>query len=212
MRSQLFIAGLSISALGVFVLLLEPLLAIPAPLVLSPGSGPVGTSVSATVSGVQPGARVYLYWFGKEQGNGTFFFLSSGVAGQDGKASSIGFTVPQAFLGVHNVTAVTVGLGPANRSIPASTIAGVADFNLTSSASGGGASGSLAGLSPLTAWGGVTLAAGLVLAGIGLIAKEREGAIEPPAGHRFCPFCSTPVPLTAERCPQCNGVQPKDGS
>ncbi len=37
-----------------------------------------------------------------------------------------------------------------------------------------------------------------------------EGPLKPPEGFRFCVFCSTPVALGAERCPHCNGVQPKE--
>ncbi len=36
------------------------------------------------------------------------------------------------------------------------------------------------------------------------------GPLKPPEGYRFCVFCSTPVPLAAERCPHCNGLQPKE--
>lgn len=38
---------------------------------------------------------------------------------------------------------------------------------------------------------------------------ERAGPLEPPEGYRFCAFCSTPVPLTSDRCPHCNGLQPR---
>ena len=36
---------------------------------------------------------------------------------------------------------------------------------------------------------------------------ESSGPVQPPEGFSFCPFCSTPVPLGAERCPHCDGVQ-----
>jgi hypothetical protein len=38
--------------------------------------------------------------------------------------------------------------------------------------------------------------------------KESEGPVQPPPGHRFCAFCSTPVPFEAERCQHCGGLQP----
>jgi len=38
---------------------------------------------------------------------------------------------------------------------------------------------------------------------------ERAGRIDPPEGYMFCVFCSTPVPLASDRCPQCNGLQPR---
>ena len=40
--------------------------------------------------------------------------------------------------------------------------------------------------------------------------SETPGPLRPPEGSRFCVFCSTPVPLTSERCPHCNGLQPKE--
>lgn len=43
-----------------------------------------------------------------------------------------------------------------------------------------------------------------------LLMSESPGPIAPPAGFRFCVFCSTPVPLSSERCPHCNGVQPRE--
>jgi hypothetical protein len=41
--------------------------------------------------------------------------------------------------------------------------------------------------------------------------SESPGPVAPPEGYRFCVFCATPVPLDAQRCPQCNGVQPTGG-
>jgi hypothetical protein len=58
--------------------------------------------------------------------------------------------------------------------------------------------------------GVIFIAAGLVLAGLSAVAKEREDKVEPPPGTRFCVFCSSPVPLTEVRCPNCNGVQPRE--
>ena len=43
-----------------------------------------------------------------------------------------------------------------------------------------------------------------------LFLPETEGPVKPSEGFRFCVFCSTPVPVTAERCPHCNGVQPRE--
>ncbi len=39
---------------------------------------------------------------------------------------------------------------------------------------------------------------------------ESPGPPTPPEGFRFCVFCSTPVPLSSDRCPHCNGMQPKE--
>jgi hypothetical protein len=38
---------------------------------------------------------------------------------------------------------------------------------------------------------------------------ETSGPLVPPEGFRFCVFCSNPVPLNSDRCPHCNGIQPK---
>ena len=53
--------------------------------------------------------------------------------------------------------------------------------------------------------------AGVVMAVISLFVPETEGPVMPPEGFRFCPFCSTPVEIGAERCPHCNGVQGTEG-
>ncbi len=42
--------------------------------------------------------------------------------------------------------------------------------------------------------------------------SEGPGPLKPPEGFRFCVFCSTSMPLGSERCPHCNGLQPKDGA
>jgi len=41
-------------------------------------------------------------------------------------------------------------------------------------------------------------------------ASERAGPVEPPEGYKFCVFCSNPVPVDSDRCPRCDGVQPKE--
>jgi hypothetical protein len=61
------------------------------------------------------------------------------------------------------------------------------------------------------AMGVVFIAGGAVMGAAGLVASEGGLHVSPPEGHSFCVFCSTPVPLEAERCPRCNGLQPKEG-
>ena len=56
---------------------------------------------------------------------------------------------------------------------------------------------------PLAIGGGIMMLASLFL-------PETGGPVQPPAGFRFCPYCSAPVQLGAERCPHCDGVQPKE--
>lgn len=53
---------------------------------------------------------------------------------------------------------------------------------------------------------------GGVMAVASLMMSESEGPIEAPEGYRFCVFCGTPVKLIADRCPHCNGLQPKGES
>ena len=43
-----------------------------------------------------------------------------------------------------------------------------------------------------------------------LFLPETQGPLRPPEGFRFCVFCTTPFPTGEERCPHCNGVQPKE--
>jgi hypothetical protein len=55
---------------------------------------------------------------------------------------------------------------------------------------------------PLVLGGGIMALASFFL-------SEGEGPITPPPGYRFCVFCTSPVPVDAERCPRCNGLQPR---
>lgn len=55
---------------------------------------------------------------------------------------------------------------------------------------------------PFAIGGGIMMVASLFL-------SETQGPLKPAEGFRFCVFCSTPVPIAAERCPHCNGLQPK---
>ena len=57
-------------------------------------------------------------------------------------------------------------------------------------------------------WSVPFAAGGAVMAVLGLALPEGPGPVEPPEGYRFCPFCSSPVKLGAERCDHCNGIQP----
>lgn len=52
--------------------------------------------------------------------------------------------------------------------------------------------------------------AAMMLAGV--LAPESSGPIRPPEGYRFCRYCSAQIPVTSERCPHCNGIQPKEGT
>ena len=52
-------------------------------------------------------------------------------------------------------------------------------------------------------------AAGVIMMVASYFLPETEGPVSPPEGFRFCPYCTTPVPLSSERCPHCNGVQPR---
>jgi hypothetical protein len=58
---------------------------------------------------------------------------------------------------------------------------------------------------PFVVGGGLMMAASLFL-------SESSGPIAPPAGFRYCVFCSTPIPLGAARCQHCNGLQPREGT
>jgi hypothetical protein len=58
-------------------------------------------------------------------------------------------------------------------------------------------------------WGLPFAIGGAIMAIASFFLPESQGPVMPPEGYRFCVFCSTPVPLGAERCPHCNGVQPR---
>ena len=58
-------------------------------------------------------------------------------------------------------------------------------------------------------WSIPFMVGGGIMAGARLFLPESQGPVVPNEGFRFCPFCSTQVPAGAERCPHCNGVQPK---
>lgn len=51
------------------------------------------------------------------------------------------------------------------------------------------------------------IAGGVAVLVCGFLLEESNQRIEPPLGHHFCPFCSTPVVDGAERCSHCNGLQ-----
>ena len=205
--------GLAIATLGVFFLVLQPFFGLSAPLIISPTAGPSGTPVNVTTTGLPEASRVYLYWYGKQQNNGTYYFVASGEVGSDGRLlGHVIFDAPKAYAGIHNVTATSSPLGPTTEQIPASETVGVALFNLTSSPAPSSQASFMGEPSPLESWGIVTILTGLALSGIGVFANERSGPLEPPPGQTFCVFCSAVIPQDSPRCPQCNGLQPKGGT
>ncbi len=216
MRPQLLAAGVAVCAMGGFFFLLNPLFALPsAPLTLSPSAGPAGTFVNATGSGLPAGSRVFFYWYGETPGNGTYYLVASAVPASDGSLSPVVvITVPQSYLGVHNVTVSSIGLGPTTGAIPVGDVVAGAQFNVTASGTppSGEEASSASGLSPLDAWGFISVAAGVLLIVIGIFAKERSGPIEPPPGEKFCVFCSNTMPVGASKCPYCNGLQPREAA
>jgi hypothetical protein len=54
----------------------------------------------------------------------------------------------------------------------------------------------------------ILIAGGAVVLVSGFLVGDVDNRIEPPLGHHFCQFCSTPVMDGAERCGHCNGIQP----
>jgi hypothetical protein len=55
---------------------------------------------------------------------------------------------------------------------------------------------------PLAIGGGIMAIASFFM-------SEGQGPVAPPPGYRFCVFCTASVPLDADRCPRCNGLQPR---
>ena len=62
------------------------------------------------------------------------------------------------------------------------------------------------------AWSLTLAACGGLMCVASLFASKSQGPVRPPEGFRFCVYCSNPVPITSEKCPQCNGMQPKEGA
>jgi hypothetical protein len=60
-------------------------------------------------------------------------------------------------------------------------------------------------------WSLVFIAGGAAMAGTSFFVPAGSGPVPPPDGYRFCRFCSSPVPLGAERCLVCNGLQQGGG-
>jgi len=56
-------------------------------------------------------------------------------------------------------------------------------------------------------WSFPFMIGGVVFVVAGSFLKESTGQVEPPEGYKFCLFCNNPVPLSAERCDHCNGLQ-----
>lgn len=50
---------------------------------------------------------------------------------------------------------------------------------------------------------------GLVMIGASIFLPEGPAPLAPPEGYRFCVFCSTQMKVDDERCPHCNGYQPR---
>jgi hypothetical protein len=64
---------------------------------------------------------------------------------------------------------------------------------------------------PLTYfWGIPFVVAGGIMAIVSFFLPEGRGPIVPPLGYGFCVFCSAPVLLNSDRCPRCNGLQPRE--
>jgi len=60
------------------------------------------------------------------------------------------------------------------------------------------------------------LTAPLVIGGLLMVLaapflKPSELPVKPPEGYKFCVYCSETIPVGAERCTRCNGIQPKVG-
>ena len=61
-------------------------------------------------------------------------------------------------------------------------------------------------------WSIPFLIGGGIMGAASFFLPESPGPVRPPEGFRYCVFCSTPVPIGAERCAHCNGLQPREGS
>ena len=58
-------------------------------------------------------------------------------------------------------------------------------------------------------WGFPFMVGGALMIAVSFFLPEGEAPLAPPEGYRFCVFCSTPMSVDVERCPHCNGYQPR---
>jgi hypothetical protein len=58
-------------------------------------------------------------------------------------------------------------------------------------------------------WSVPFMTGGVIMVVASYFLPEGQAPLAPPEGYKFCVFCSTPVPEDAERCPHCNGYQPR---
>src|SRR5262249_19308547 len=75
-------------------------------IVLTPSSGPVGTTVTATAFGFPADSAVFLYWFEHASGDSTYYNLFNATTGANGEFNvTVTFTVPHTYGGGHDVSA-----------------------------------------------------------------------------------------------------------
>jgi hypothetical protein len=56
-------------------------------------------------------------------------------------------------------------------------------------------------------WSVVFLAGGAMMVLASPFVSQSPGPVEAPQGYKFCRYCTAEVPVEAERCPKCDGLQ-----
>ena len=94
-------------------------------LLVTPEEGPIGTVVSCLAYGFPANTKVYLWWYEKAYGDGTWYNVVNGTTGSDGKFNvTVQFTVFHTYGGEHDVKATDVFSSDA-------TALGIATFKVT---------------------------------------------------------------------------------
>jgi len=111
-------------------------------LILTPSTGPIGTTVTVTAYGFSPTNSkhpVVLYWFQESWNDGLNYWLANTTVGINGAFNETGpvqFVVPLSYGGAHNVTASDLCFGKCKAggstgSIPIDDVLGLAVFTVT---------------------------------------------------------------------------------
>jgi len=87
-------------------------------MILTPSNGPIFTSVSVQAYGFPSNIDVYLYWYQDTYGDLTYYLTNNATTGSNGEFNtSVVFTVPHTYGGVHPVEALSKFLGKTTTSV-----------------------------------------------------------------------------------------------
>ncbi|HZW85767.1 MAG TPA: hypothetical protein VFE91_07705 [Nitrososphaerales archaeon] len=92
-------------------------------LILTPSSGPIGTTVTATAYGFPSNHWVSLWWNEHSLGDGNDYYLINGTVGSNGQFNvTMTFVVPHSYGGAHSIDATYTVIHTATGYVPQDTI------------------------------------------------------------------------------------------